>query len=118
MPCCVGDNVSFALGLGVGAERIDDLSVQMVASAVGQNKFIGTEVDDGAAVETIAGGGVHDPAVQLRTAGTTTLPLRMMSWVTVPLKGVFGVVESASISCSMRTLKTVPSGNAFAGPGT
>src|SRR5580692_6040179 len=62
-----GDNVPFALGVGVGALRIDDLSMHVVAGTVGQDEFIGTEVEGGAAVQTARGGGEYDSPVQLRT---------------------------------------------------
>ena len=63
----VGDDIAFSLRLGVGAEGIDDFSVQMIAGAVGQNEFIGTEVDDRPTVQAIAGAGVYHFAVQFRS---------------------------------------------------
>src|ERR1700689_2587269 len=63
----VSDDVSFTLGPGVRAEGVDDLSVQMVAGAVGQNEIIRAQMDHRAAVHAIARSGVYHPAVQLGT---------------------------------------------------
>src|ERR1700733_13280583 len=63
----VGNDVSFTLRFGVGPEGVDDLSVQMVAGAVGQNKIIRPQMDHRTAVHAIAGGGVNHPAVQVGT---------------------------------------------------
>ena len=63
----IGHNVALALGLGIGAKGIDHLGMQMVTSAIRQNKFIRPEVDDRSPVQPITGGGVNHPAVQLRT---------------------------------------------------
>src|SRR6202522_333764 len=64
-----GDNVTFALDIGVRALRVDDLSVHVVASAVGQNELIRTQVKCRSAVDTAGGGGIYHSAVQLRTCG-------------------------------------------------
>src|ERR1700723_102651 len=62
-----GDDVPFALDVGVRALRIDDLSVHVVAGALGKNELIRTQVKCRSAVDTTGGGGENHPAVHLRT---------------------------------------------------
>src|SRR5580704_15415254 len=58
----VGHNIAFAFGFRVRADRVDDLSVQMVAGPVGQNKFVRAEMEDRPTVQMIACRGIDHPA--------------------------------------------------------
>src|ERR1700761_6049113 len=60
-------DIAFAFGLGVGADRVDDLSVQMVAGPVRKNKFVRAEMEDRSTVQVIACSGVDHPAMQFGT---------------------------------------------------